>query len=182
MQALQSYHFSALVGAPAQHVEMSGDVDVTNDRAMLVITSTDKVSNVIVIGRDAYFSEDGGNYTKAASDNLDLEGMLGIWERFEPEDIDKTRGAIRDGTPSTETLDGVSTKHIVGNAVELNALTNPGTEAGQEGTVEFWISTGETPYVHQMRVDGKSGSTEITGTFKWSQFNETFDIKAPKGE
>ncbi|HEX8228120.1 MAG TPA: hypothetical protein VF826_02280 [Chloroflexia bacterium] len=183
MKALRSYHFSALIGTPAQHAEMSGDVDVTNDRAMLVITDTTlRTSNVIVIGRDAYFSEDGGAYTKAASNNLDLEGVLGIWERFKLEDIDKAKDALRDGTPGTETIDGVSTKQIVGDAVELNALTGTGGETGQEGTVAFWISTGDTPYIHRMRVDGKSGSEEVAGTFTWSRFNETFDIKAPEGQ
>ncbi len=182
MKALRSYHFWALVGTPAQHTEMSGDVDVANNRAMLVITGTVHTSNVIVIGRDAYFSEAGGSYIKAASNNLDLEGVLGIWERFKLEDIDKARDALRDGSPGVQTLDGVSTKVIVGSAVELNALTGTGGETGQEGTVTFWVSTGDTPYVHRMRVDGKTGSAEVAGTFEWSRFNETFDIKAPEGQ
>ncbi len=180
MKALKSYHFSAVVGTPPRHVEMAGDVDVANSRAMLVMTTTGQVANVIVIGQDVYVSEGGSaGYTKAASSDLSLDSVLGMWGRFKPEDIDRARDALRDGTPAAETIDGVSTKHIVGDAGELNALTNAGSETEQEGSVEFWVSTDANPYVYQMRVDGKSGGHDIAGTFKWSRFNETFDVKAP---
>lgn len=182
MQALKSYHFSVLAGNPAQHAEMSGDVDAANNRARLVITGTNGVSNVIVIGGDAYVSENGGGYTKAALDDLNLDSVLGIWDRFRPEDIDIVGNALKDGSPPMEEIDGVSTKHIAGDAAELNALTGAGSDTEQEGTVEFWVLTGAEPYVYQMRVDGKSGGKDIDGTFKWSRFNETFDIKPPEGQ
>jgi hypothetical protein len=77
----------------------------------------------------------------------------------------------------------VTTKHITGDAKELSALTTQGSSATQqEGTVELWISTDATPYIHQMKIDGKTDGTDLVATFKWSKFNQTFDIKSPEGQ
>ena len=180
MKALKSYHFSPVVGTPPGQVEMSGDVDVANHRAMLVITSTGQVENVIVVGETAYVRESGSEgYTRADYSDLNLDSVLGMWERFKAEDIGRTGDALKDGTPPTETVDGASTKHIMGDARELNALTNAGSETEQEGTIEFWLSAEGDPHIHQMKVDGKSDGQDIDGTFTWSRFNEAFDIKAP---
>jgi hypothetical protein len=180
MKALKSYHFSAVVGAPPRQVEMSGDVDVANNRAMLVITSTGRVENVIAVGETAYVREAGSEgYTRADYSDLHLDSVLGMWERFKPEDVGRTGDALKDATPPTETIDGASTRHIMGDAKELNALTNAGSDTEQQGTIEFWLSTEGDPHIHQMKVDGKSDGQDIDGTFKWSRFNEAFDIKAP---
>lgn len=183
MKALKSYHFSAVVGTPSGQVEMSGDVDVANNRAILVITSTGQVEDVIVVGETAYVREAGSEgYTKADYSDLNLDSVLGMWERFKIEDVGRTGDALKDATPATETIDGTNTKHIMGDARELNALTNAGSETEQEGTIEFWLSTEGEPRIHQMKVDGTSDGQDIDGTFKWSRFNEAFDIKAPSGQ
>jgi hypothetical protein len=179
MQALKSYHFSALVGVPSQQVEMSGDVDVARHNSSLVITGTKSVSNVIVIGGNAYVSEAGAAFTRVSAESLQLDDILGMWGRFKSDDIGKVGAALKEATPATETIEGVSTKHLMGDAAQLNALTNVGSKTEPQGTAHFWVSTGGTPYVYQMRVEGTSGSTAINGTFMWSRFNGAFDIKAP---
>jgi hypothetical protein len=180
MKALKSYHFSAVTGTPPQQLEMEGDVDVANNRAMLVITDTGRVANVIVVGEDAYVRGAGSeDYSKVGYSDLNLDSVLGMWGRFKTEDVSRTAGALKDATPPKETVEGVSTRHIMGDARELNALTNAGSATEQEGTVEFWLSTEGDPRIHQMKVAGKSDGEDIAGTFKWSRFNEALDIKAP---
>lgn len=183
MMQLKSYYISATVDGSKPTSELSGEVDVSGNKSRLAVNNGGTKLEVISVGRTAYISENSSpGYRSAPVDDLNLDDILGIWQRFKPEDIDKTADSLKDGTPATETIDGVFTKHIVGDAAELNAVTDPGNVTGQVGSVEFWISPGETPYVHRMKVDIRTPGEETTGTFNWSRFNETFDIKAPAGE
>ena len=184
MKAAKSYHIDAAIDQAGTQVSMVGNIDITNDTADLNMTTAGQEVDVIVIGEDAYVATGGGTeYQKAPASALNLDSFINIWNNFKPEDVDRAGAALKDATPPTETIDGVPTRHITGDAKELSALTTQGSSAtSQEGTVELWISTDDTPYIYQMRINGTSDGTAIDGTFKWSQFNETFDITAPEGE
>lgn len=184
MKGLKSYHIDADINQAGEPVKMAGDIDATSNNADLNMTNQGQDVHAIVIDEDAYVATAGTTgYQKAPASVLNLGSFTGIWSNFKPEDVDKTAAALRDGTPATETLDGVTTRHIIGDAKELSALTTQGSSATQqEGTVELWISTDATPYIHQMKIDGKTDGTDLVATFKWSKFNETFDIKAPEGQ
>ena len=184
MKAAKSYHIDADINEAGQKVKMVGDIDITGKNAKLTMTTQGQDVDVVVIGEDAYVKTAGGtSYQKAPASALNLDSFINIWSNFKPEDVDKAAAALKDATPPTETIEGVTTKHIVGDAKELSALTTQGSSATtQEGTVDLWISTDATPYIYQMRINGTSDGTAIDGTFKWNKFNETFEIKAPEGQ
>ncbi|MDQ3929013.1 MAG: LppX_LprAFG lipoprotein [Chloroflexota bacterium] len=184
MKAAKSYHIDADIDQAGTQVKMVGDIDITGNNAELNMNTQGQEVHVIVIGEDAYVATGGGtDYQKAPASALNLESFINIWNNFKPEDVDKAGAALKDATPATETIDGVATKHITGDAKELSALTTQGSSAtSQEGTVDLWISTDATPYIYQMRINGTSDGNAIDGTFKWNKFNETFDIKAPEGQ
>ena len=184
MKEAKSYHIEVDVDQAGNQVKMAGNVDVANNNADLTMTMQKQEIHAIVVGEDAYVATGGGtNFQKAPASMLQLESFTGMWNNFKPEDIDRAAAALKDGTPPTETIDGVTTRHITGDAKELSALTTQGSSATQqEGTVDLWISTDDEPYIYQMRIDGTSDGNAVKGTFKWSQFNEEFDIKAPEGQ
>jgi hypothetical protein len=84
---------------------------------------------------------------------------------------------LHDGSPATEKINGVDTRHIKGNARDLS-IANNSSDTTTAGTVDFWVSTG-TPYVLQMKIDGTTSGQPIQGTYNWDKFNQKFDIKAP---
>jgi len=175
MNTLKSYHLDMDVNQGDFPVKMNGDFDVAGDRASLGMSFGGKTNYLIKIGNDSYMSLDEGKTYQPSS----LKTSFKLWEGVKPEDIDKAKDALKDVSPSTESLDGGETRHITANGKDFPALTSGVAPGAIEGTMEFWVSTDARPLVRQMKVDGKSGDDAITGTIKWSKFDEKFSIEAP---
>jgi hypothetical protein len=139
--------------------------------------------NIIVTGGDWYESTDGGK-SWSISDS-EAPGYLAAsllnewgWDKESISQFDKALDnglVLKDGSPRIETLDGVSTRHMV-----------------SDKEIQFWVSTDSLPTVRQIRSEGtlppasmtptpgsKKGSEEYEAlsfkyAWKWSRFNEDF--------
>ncbi len=183
MKALKSYHLDADITQGDQAIKMNGDLDVANKNSSLAVNAAGQSVNMVAVGSDSYLSIDGGKtYTKSdASSTAGMSGLTDMWSSFKPGDVDKAKDALKDASPATDTIDGVATKHITGNAKDLSALASGGSSTSTtEGTIDMWISTDAKPLIYQMKIDGTSDSKPLKGTFKWSKFDQKFDIKAPE--
>jgi hypothetical protein len=186
MKTATSYHMDANVEQDGTPVKLTGDIDLANKNVKLDIEAQDQKISVITVDGKSYLSMDGGTtYSETdqgAAITSSLASFTGMWDTFKPEDVDKAKDALKDGNPPTETIDGVSTKHIVADAKDLSLLNTTGTDTpnAMEGTLELWLGPTDKPYVRQMKIDGTSDGTPIKGTLTWSKINEKLDIKAPE--
>jgi hypothetical protein len=165
-----------------QKVTLNGDVDLASNNVKLSMNAAGQAVDVIKVGNDTYASMDGGTtYTKSDAGAVpDLSSFTGMWSTLKPEDIDKAKDALKDGSPATEKIDGVDTKHITGDAKDLSALSSSAGGSTDEGTIDFWLSTDAKPTVRQMKFVGKdSTGGPIEGTFKWTKVDEPVEITAP---
>lgn len=181
MKAAKSYHLDADITQDTTAVKMNGDIDVATKNMMLGMDADGQKVDMIMADGKLYMSMDeGANYTEGdASMASGFDSFTNMWDSFKPEEVDKAKDALKDGTPATETIDGVATKHITANAKDLAILGSSGGTSTTDGTIELWISTDAKPYIRQMRIDGTSEGKPIKGLLKWSKFDEKFDIKAP---
>src|SRR5207244_2016086 len=71
---------------------------------------------VIQIGRDVYLStNDGASYTRSTEAFSSLfNGLSMMWDGLgtRPADDGTLRSVVKDGTPLTERIDGVQTRHL----------------------------------------------------------------------
>src|SRR4051812_1893169 len=182
MKAAKSYTLNADVTQADQAVKMNGQIDVANKNTKMDMEASGQKISLISVGDKVFLSMDGGTtYSDAGDAGASMTEGFGtftsMWDSFKPDQIDKAKDALKDGSPATEKINGVDTKHITTNAKDLTVLgAGGGTE---EGTLDLWISTDATPYVRQMKIDATSGGQPIKGTFTWDKFNDNFDIKAP---
>jgi hypothetical protein len=184
MKAAKSYTLNADVMQGDQAVKMNGQIDVANKNTKMDMEVSGQKISVVNVGNDVYLSTDGGTTfvnagAAGASVTAGFSAFTSMWDSFKPEDVDKAKDALKDGSPATEKINGVDCKHITANAKDLSVLGSSGTGGATEGTVDLWISTDATPYIRQMKIDGTSDGQPIKGTFVWDKFNENFDIKAP---
>jgi hypothetical protein len=185
MRELKSYRLDADVSAGGQDVKMKGDIDSANKNLKLEMEAQGQNINVIALGEKAYVSTDGGGtFTEVpAGSSGQLTGAVDqfstMWTQMTDAEIDKVKDQLKDGSPATETIDGKETKHMTGDIKALSALSQATGSTPSEGTIDIWVDTGSPAYVRQMKIDATTDGQETDGTIKWSNFNETFDIKAP---
>jgi hypothetical protein len=181
MKAAKTYHLNADIQQAGEAVKLDGDIDITNKNMKLDVDSAGTKVSVIQVGDKVYLSLDGGaNYTETdqgPSITSGFASFTNMWDSFNPEDVDKAKDALKDGTPATETLDGVMTKHITADAKDLSVLGS-GT-SDMAGTVDFWLGPDAKPFIRKMNIDGTSGGQPIKGTLTWSKIDEAMEIKAP---
>jgi hypothetical protein len=188
MREVNAYTLDADLETGGQPVKMKADVEGLNSgtkNAKMDMDAMGQKVGIIALGDKVFVSTDGGQtYTDAGASGAQMTGSIdslaNMWDQLTDAEIDKAKDQLKDGSPATETIDGVNTKHMTGNLKDLSALGS-GT-GGQEGTVDIWISTDSPSYVRQMRIDAKSGDTATKGTMKWLNFNNDFDIQAPPGQ
>ena len=182
MKAAKSYHMDADLTTSGQKVTLNGDVDLATNNLKLSMNAAGQALDVVKVGSDTYTSLDGGTtYTKGEAGAVpDISSFTGMWTTLKPEDIDKAKDALKDGTPATEKIDGADTKHITGDAKELSALSSSAGASTDQGTIDFWVTTDAKPTVRQMKFVGKDSSGgDISGVFKWSKIDEPVNITAP---
>jgi hypothetical protein len=180
MKAAKSYHMSADIQQGEESVQFEGDIDIANKRMKLDMTAGGHSISMIQIDDKAYLSLDGGVYypEPPSGEASDFDSLVKMWEDISPEDIDKAKDALKDGTPATEQIDGVQTKHITGNAKDLQALSGEFVEV-TDGTIDFWVTTDANPTIRQMSFQGKSDDKDMKALFKWSKINEDMQIEPP---
>lgn len=184
MKAATSYHINADIDQAGQAVKLTGDIDLAKKNMKLDVDAAGTKVSVITVDGKSYLSMDGGTtYTESSDADSITSGFssfTGMWDNFKAEDVDKAKDALKDGTPATETIEGVSSKHITADAKELSMLNPSGdTSTPTEGTLDLWLGPTDKPYIRQMKIDGTSDGQPIKGTLTWSKINETLDIKAP---
>jgi hypothetical protein len=185
MRNVDAYTLDANIDAAGQTVIMRADIEglKSGDKnAKMDMEAMGQNISIIVVGDSVYASTDGGQtYLDASASGAQMtssvDQLATMWNQLTDAEIDRARDQLKDGSPATETIDGVATKHITGNLEDLSALGS-GT-GGQEGTVDIWISTEGTPYIRQMEIDATSNGQATKGTMRWLNFNEDFDITAP---
>ena len=191
MRKLKSYHLKAdieTVGLVTTTLE--GDLDIANSEYRLEMATGGIEFQVIGINGESYMSADGGAFTKSlAGASLDesIKELNSSWGKLTSQDIETIKDKLHNGTPPTEVINGLDTRHIVGDVVVLKVFNTtstgsiPNPDSITEGTIELWISTEQTPYVVQMRTDSFNIDMDhkSKGTLTWSNFNEDFDIQAP---
>jgi len=183
MKAAKSYTLNADINQAGQAVKLNGDLDIANKNSKLDIEASGQKISVVTVGNDVYLSTDGGTTfmnagAQGSSITSGFAGFTDMWNTFQPDQVDKVKDSLKDGSPATEKINGVDTKHITANAKDLSAM---GTSAGgtaTDGTVDLWIST-DKPYIRQMKLNGTQDGQAVTGTLMWDKFDQPFDIKAP---
>jgi hypothetical protein len=173
MKAAKTYHMDADISQSGQQVKLGGDIDLGANNVKLSMTMAGQSVDVVKVGNDYFSSMDGGTtFTKAEASSVpDLSSFYGMWNTINPSDVDKARDGLKDGTPPTEQIDGTDTKHISGANKDLGSFVS----GSEDGTLEFWVTTGDKPTVRQMKVT----SSQVNGTFKWSKIDEPLQITAP---
>ncbi|MDQ6693544.1 MAG: hypothetical protein M3014_03870 [Chloroflexota bacterium] len=196
MKAAKSYTLDVTGVAAGTPITMSGPIDVVNKNSSISLQSGGQSIVMTTILSDTFTSIDGGKtFTKSPATAGGFDSFTAMWTKTKPDDVDKSKDALKDGTPATETIDGAATKHMTADAAALTAL-NPNSSSaptagassssgatptveGVTGTYDIWVSTDANPTVRQMRLVGKSGGQDSSFTIKWSKINEAVDIKAP---
>ena len=178
------------------------------------------ILGIILTAGGGYGSEDGGKTWSAMSGEGEMYltgytfafGLLWDQPRGWPSAGDMGRSGesaladliFKDGSPRSETLDGTLTRHIVAEVIPSPLKwdqTLAGTWMYQADRVDLWVSTGITPTIRQMRVEGgglgsqQAAATAVaeggpyptaypyTLTWHWSRFNEDFgEVKPPPAE
>lgn len=182
MKALKSYNVDASANAAGMQVSFNANLDLTNKKTSVKMNAMGIDAQAVIIGSTAYVSTDGGKTFKkndAASTTASFDTFTKLWDNFSPTEVDKVKDALKDASPATDTIDGVSTKHMTGSAKDLAALASSTGEQMDNGTIDLWVTTDENPTVRQMKVVGKSSGQDVNATLKWSKINENFDIQAP---
>ncbi|MDQ6694269.1 MAG: LppX_LprAFG lipoprotein [Chloroflexota bacterium] len=179
MKAATSYHLEADIKQGDQNMSMKGDIDMANKNTQLDMSAAGQSVKVIKVGGTVYNSVDNGaTYVKGDASSDPSSNFAGLWDNFKPDEIDKSKDALKDGTPATEKIDGVDTKHITANAKDLSSLS-AGSSKAMDGTIDLWVTTDANPTIRQLKIDGTSDGKPIAATLKWNKINEKFDIKAP---
>lgn len=178
MKAAKSYHMELEANQGGQDVKMSGDIDVTNNKSKLAMTAMGQSVNVISIGSDTFLSMDGGTtYTKSPTGgDMGLDSFTKMWDSFKAEDIDKSKDAIKDGTPKEETVGSDATRHMTASSKDLGSLSATG--GATEGTIDMWVTTGSKPTVRKMQI-ASSGDAAVSATIEWTKVDEAVTIDAP---
>ncbi len=186
MKAAKGYHIDASGSAAGQAITMTGDIDVAGNKSNLAISAAGLNINAVSIVSDTYLSTDGGKtFTKDTSGSVSsgFSGFTGMWNNFNPADVDKSASALKDGSPATDNINGTNCHHITGNLKDLSSLGSTGvsgssgaTATPTDGTVDIWAAN-DGSSVCQMKVTTTDGSTNLT--IKWSNINGTFNITAP---
>lgn len=187
MKAAKSYHLSADIDQAGTPVKMNGDLDLANKNYKLDLEASGQTISVIQVGGKGYLSMDGGKTYTESAEAAGITGSLGsftdMWNTFEPAKVDAVKDALKDGTPATEKIDGVDTKHITANAKDVDLLSSLNatgtTTSTTEGTIEMWLGPDAKPYVRQMKLDITTDGKPTKGTLTWTKIDEALDIKAP---
>ena len=185
MKTATSYHLDANIDQDGQAIKLVGDIDIAKKNLKLDVDASGQKLSVVTVDGKSYLSMDGGTtYTESDQGAAMAEGLssfTGMWDSFKTEEVDKAKDALKDGTPATEKIEGVDSKHITANAKDLSILNTSGTadSAPTEGTLELWLGPTDKPFIRQMKIDGTQDGKPIKGTLTWSKINEDLAIKAP---
>jgi hypothetical protein len=188
MRELKSYTIDANIGAQGMNIIMKADLeglDGNEKKSRMDMDALGVKAQIITIGDKAYMSTDGGaNFTDASGQSGQMTGSIdslaNMWDSMTDAEIDKAKDQLKDGSPATEQIDGVNTKHITGDLKALSALGSAtGGGAASEGTMDLWITTDGTNYVRRMKIDAKQSGQDVKGTIDWKNFNQAFNIEAP---
>jgi hypothetical protein len=127
--------------------------------------------------------DDGKTYTQSDLGLMFTSSFgtfTGMWESFTPGQLNLDKRVLTDGNPRTEKIGGVLTRHMALDASPLASSLAQGSPGSViSGKLDFWISTGATPYIYQIKIDSTVANQVYTATLKWSRFNEDLGIKAP---
>jgi hypothetical protein len=180
-KTLKTYHTEMDVTQGDVKLTMKGDFDREKKNYKADANAMGFDIGVVKLGEDIYVKDPmTGNYKKGDASDDSYSSFLTTWDKTKMEEIDKAAGALKDGTPPTETVNGVETRHITSNAKDLASLSSTTADSTiEEGTIDFWISTGAKPQIQRMVVDGKSGGQEIDIAITWSKHDEPVTIEAP---
>lgn len=134
------------------------DVDEVNRAVKGTRTLDGVVTSFIRIGPVLYVSTDNGTTWLLSADqtfpSYDHDSMPTLTED----------AIVTVGTPATEMINGLETKHVV--FVQSNLWP----------AIDFWYTTGDSPRVIQARFDSVGGPA----TLSLSQFDAPIEIRAPK--
>jgi SHS2 domain-containing protein len=180
-KALKTYHTEMDVTQGDVKLTMKGDFDREKKNYKVDANAMGFDIGVIKLGDEVYTKDPmTGNYKKGDASDDSYDSFLTMWDNTKMEEIDKAAGALKDASPATETVNGVETRHITADAKDLASLSSATADSTiDEGTIDFWISTGAKPQIHRMVVDGKEGGKEIDINITWSKHDEPVTIEAP---
>lgn len=178
MKDVKTYHMDITTDAAGMSTKMSADVDATNKNLRITTATGGQNVDVIVVGSDAWISMDGGKtYTKDPSNGSMAEGIkpfLTMWDNSPMEGgTPPPEGAIKAGSPATETIEGTETNHWIIDSAAMGG----GAAAG--GTVELWVTTGDHPTIRQMKTSSTAAGATSNVLITWSKVNEDLKIEAP---
>jgi hypothetical protein len=184
MQAAKSYELDADISTGSDVIKWVALVDALHNRSKMDFVAGSETLSLITIGSDSYTSMDNGKtYIRDDTGGLftfDLGSFTQMWDSLTTTNLNLARRSLADGNPRTEQIDGVLTRHMTLGASPLTSAMRAGSSGDiTSGKLDLWVSTGDTPYVYQLKLDGSDSEYVYTGTLKWSHFNQDLGITAP---
>jgi hypothetical protein len=179
-KTLKSYHINMNIKQGDATITLSGDVDAANKKFNVIGNLGGQEAAVIKMSdTEVYGSTDKGTtWAKVPPESASsFDSLLAQFNNGKPENVDKAKDDIKDGTPKDDTIDGTATRHMTVDAQKFDPSGN-GTGT-LEGTNELWVSTNDKPTLRQLKVVGKDKGQDVAGTITWSKVDEAVTIKAP---
>ncbi len=191
MSEATSYSIEAARIAPDMSHKLTADLELEKRTWSIKVEAYGVNARLIMKHIYLYTSFDDGKrwtlHSRSGSGIAGVPELIGPFNQIEPmwlslteDEVDNAKGHLSDGSPATEQMDGVSTRHMVSDLQNLPTLaTVIGGDAVDEGVIEIWVSSDSPHYVLQMKQEGKVGDKDVRADIKWSNFNKEFNIQAP---
>ena len=178
--AIKSFHLEMEMSQGGMVMKISGDSDVANKKLKSTLTMLGSTNNLIKVGDKLYKSKDGTNWEEAnAMEAGIVEGFFSIFAGIKAEKVDAIKDKLKDGSPSTEKIEGVDTRHMTMSAQDMSALGQNNLSADVTGSADIWVSTGSNPVIRRLKITGQKGSSPIEATLTRSKIDEPVAIEAP---
>jgi hypothetical protein len=180
MKAAKSYYLDLSISQSGQDIKVAGDIDVTNNKAKLDMSTAGLSISMISIGSKSYLSMDGGKtyIENPTGTDSGLNPLTKMWDNFKPEEVDRAKTALRNGNPADEKVGNDDTHHVTADVNDLGSLSLT-SGSTMTGTIDIWVTTGDRPTVRKMRIMGTSDGSPTDATLEWSNVNQSVIIEAP---
>ncbi len=182
MKSAKSYHIDADVSSGGNDVKLGADVDVTNASLKINANISGQDVQVIEVGSNNYLSTDAG---KSFIHNTDVDalaastdGFKKTWNNFNPAEADKAAANIKDGSPLTESIKGISCKHMTASINDLPSLNDVSSGTSPDGSLDLWVAIDGSSFCQEKFV-GQGKNADFKGSATWSNINQPVNITAP---
>lgn len=189
MAGLRSYRVDIDYTLQGSRTKLAADVDVVNQRVQIYAEGSGSTEHIIIINNDKYVSTDGGKTFQKGFDTQIIGQLADMWNSANPDQLSAAAVKLDASPPATAIVDdGQSYRYISADKMDIYAAL-PRFALGspdERSYSKFWLSEGEMPLVRQWQANERTGDRSLNTfnyyTYRWSHFNEPFDIQPPPSD